>query len=120
MEIDSIQASSTRPKITASKLSRNVLQRRKNYESTSLHVAAYRNDLYREVSIDQLVPLVFHTTPSLLESSQDVNAVIEDVSEEYKKNKSDLFNDWQRYCKALDSHQRAVATFGMRAPSLPI
>ncbi|KAF2175228.1 hypothetical protein K469DRAFT_702926 [Zopfia rhizophila CBS 207.26] len=112
--------SSTLPNNTASNLSRDVLLRRKHYEKTPSYIAARRDSLYGKIPINHLVPLAFHTTPTLLENVQDVNTVVQDVSEQYKENKSDLFGDWQKYCKVLDSHQRVVATFGMLVLLQPI
>ena len=90
-------------------LKRDLLGRRTHYEANCRYIAARRNNLYKEIPINLLIPLAFHTTPTLLESSQDINALVQAVSDRYK---SDLFSDWQRYCKAFDSEQQAVATFG--------
>ncbi|ELR03975.1 hypothetical protein VC83_00659 [Pseudogymnoascus destructans] len=101
------------PNNIADSLLRDVLQRRKHYEANCRHVAGRRDDVYKEIPINHLVPLAFHTTPSLLENFQDIDGVVQAVSEQYSsdKYKSDLFGDWQKYCKALNSQQRAVATF---------
>ncbi|KFZ01727.1 hypothetical protein V501_09832 [Pseudogymnoascus sp. VKM F-4519 (FW-2642)] len=101
------------PNNIADSLLRDVLHRRKHYEANCRHVAGRRDDVYKEIPINHLVPLAFHTTPSLLENFQDIDGVVQAVSEQYSsdKYKSDLFGDWQKYCKALNSQQRAVATF---------
>jgi hypothetical protein len=103
--------------IPTNDLLRGLLGRRKHYEKNCGHIAARRDSLYKEIPINHLVPLVFHTTPTLLENFEDIDAVVQAVSKQYK---SDLFSDWQKYCKALDAQQRAVATFGMLILLLPI
>jgi len=64
--------------------------------------------LYTGIPINHLIPLAFHTTPVLLETFQDLDSVVDAVSKQYG---SDLFSDWQKYCKNLDLQQRAAATF---------
>lgn len=64
------------PNNIADSLLRDVLQRRKHYEANCRHVARRRDDVYKEIPINHLVPLAFHTTPSLLESFQDIDGVV--------------------------------------------
>ncbi|KFY10986.1 hypothetical protein V491_07380 [Pseudogymnoascus sp. VKM F-3775] len=101
------------PNDIATSLLRNVFHRRKHNENSCRHIAARRDGVYKEIPINHLVPLAFHSTPTLLETFQNIDLAAQTLSEQYSSDgyKSDLFVDWQKYCKALDSPQRAVATF---------
>lgn len=107
---------STIPIGAANELLRDLLYRRKHYEANCRHIAVRRDDLYKEIPINHLIPLAFHTSTSLLESLEHIDAAVQAVSKQYK---SDIFSDWQKYCKALDTENRAVATFGMVIHFLP-
>jgi len=107
---------STIPIGAANKLLQDLFHRRKRYEANCRHIAAHRDGLYKEIPINYLVLLAFHTSTNLLENLQHINAAVQVVSKQYK---SDLFSDWQKYCKALDTENRAVATFGMLICFLP-
>jgi hypothetical protein len=73
---EDVPKDSTFPNSTANNLLRDLLYRRKHYETNCCHIAARRDDLYKEISINYLLSLAFHTTPTLLENFYDIDAVI--------------------------------------------
>ncbi|RSL82136.1 hypothetical protein CEP52_017037 [Fusarium oligoseptatum] len=92
-------------------LIRDLVYRRKRYDTNCRHIAEQRDDLYQEFSIDDLVALAFYITSTELENIQNLNIVAQIVREKYQSEKSDFFSDWQKYCKALSGPLRAKARF---------
>jgi len=92
-------------------LLQDVFTRRKRCETNCQYIAARRHSHYEGIPINYLIPLAYHTTPGILDTLKDTATAIQTISNQY--NKSDLFSDWQRYCRALKSDLRATATFGM-------
>ncbi|KAH7119499.1 hypothetical protein B0J13DRAFT_195513 [Dactylonectria estremocensis] len=86
------------------------LYRRSHFESTCRYVDAHRHD-YPDIPIDQLIAVAFHTTPRILGSCA-VKKLVESAVRCYQaEEKSNLFHDWQRYCKALTGTAQAITTF---------
>lgn len=100
----------TTAKDTGRILTGGALSRRKHYETTSRWIAEKRDELYSAVPINHIVQLAFHTTPTLLAGFENIDVVIRAVSAQYQ---SDLFGDWQKFCRALNAEQRSWALFGM-------
>lgn len=86
------------------------LERRKHHEPTSCFLAKHRDTTYKDIPINQLIPLAFHTKVAHLEEF-NIHRLISIVCKKYDN--SNLFSDWQKYCKALDSEQQAIAVLGM-------
>jgi len=98
----------TTAKDTGRILTGGALSRRKHYETTSRWIAEKRDELYSAVPINHIVQLAFHTTPTLLAGFENIDVVIRAVSAQYQ---SDLFGDWQKFCRALNAEQRSWALF---------
>ncbi|KAF2435345.1 hypothetical protein EJ08DRAFT_334551 [Tothia fuscella] len=65
---------------TANNLLRSLLCRRKHYEANCRYIAKCRDGLCKEIPINHVVPLAFHTTTTLLENFHDITAVVKAVS----------------------------------------
>lgn len=92
---------------------RDLVARRVRYDTNCRHIAEHRNGRYRDLSLDHLIPLAFYTISTDLKKIRNVSYIAQLAVQQYKADKSDLFSDWQKYCKALDGKLRAMATFGL-------
>ncbi|EED16132.1 hypothetical protein TSTA_012410, partial [Talaromyces stipitatus ATCC 10500] len=82
-------------------------RRPKNRGPTCRYLATNRNSIFKDIPFEQFIPLAFHTTVPQLQAA-NLDQLVNLVCQKYK---SDLYIDWQRYCKDLGSEeQRVIAT----------
>lgn len=87
--------------------------RRARYDTNCKHIAKDRSTRYRQIPIDQLIPLAFYTTASQLCKVGDLKPVVEIATQKYKDDAADFLGDWQRYCKVLEGTLQAEALYGI-------
>lgn len=85
-------------------------RRQKNWGPACRYLASNRNSKFKDIPFERFIPLAFHATVPQLQAAN----LEELVSLVCQINQSDLYSDWQRYCKSLHSEeQKAIATLGM-------
>ncbi|KAJ4286345.1 hypothetical protein N0V90_013379, partial [Kalmusia sp. IMI 367209] len=102
------------PTITGEAVSipaRLTLPRRTDYAKTCAFIGPCREERFANIPIHHLIPVAFHMTPQLLKNVPLTAGVMQAILEQYAQDDSDLFSDWQSYCRAIDMPERIAATF---------
>ncbi|KAK0639599.1 hypothetical protein B0T16DRAFT_423463 [Cercophora newfieldiana] len=87
---------------------------RRHPEPTCKHLAAGRQNQYRNIPFDKLLPLALYTTVADIQrlGSSDVEHLARIASQRHAANKGDFFKALFKYCKSLNSPlQQAAALF---------
>ena len=86
---------------------------RRHPERTCNHLASRRNE-YGDIPFGELVPMALYATVRDIEllGSHNVKRLAENATERYKAKNGDFVKALFKYCKSLDSSQKAAALFG--------
>ena len=86
----------------------------KNFERSFRFIATRRDNVYREVSFHRFIPLAFYAAPTVLRCSRNIDSIVQDIGQLYENDQCNLFEDWQRYCKALYTPLLELALYGIQ------